>query len=502
MYRGWKTALAAVAVLCVIFAALTGTALAKQKSPSNAKSKEPAGALDSKFGKGGKVTMEFPAENVGTAGPKYELPFEFTPGHLEMAAAPGGKTVVAGASKIVRYLANGKLDTTFGSGGVVSVPRPSGAVFVLAGVAVDHEGRVVLAGLTRPLPVNSTPDPVLSSAAVMRFNANGTPDTTFGNDGMVITDFGMNPPKATGSTYPGVSVGLRDVTIDSANRPVVTGAYVTEIGTSSNSAVSTGFVARLTESGGPDLSFGEKGLRSLSTIKTVGQVLPYSAGYLALSSTSEGRTNLLTGIDENGNIESNFGSFGFRTLPFSQPPAVAIAPSGKILLLGRPTRTRIYLHKKRKNKKTGKIEKFKVRHYIRVQTVQRLLPSGAADPGFGRVGRINYTDPAAGSFSAVAVDRQERIYLAGRIGKRVSKAAHNPLHRTQFLLERAGSEGNIDRTFGKEGVEVTGFGGPSSSFATQVMLDKQGRIVVGGGIITPELTSGGGFAIARYLPGS
>src|SRR4029077_18061953 len=125
----------------------------------------------------GKVTVAFPAENAGTTGPRYELPFEFTPGHLEMASAPGGKTVVAGAQKIVRYLANGKPDPTFGQGGTVVVPRPPGDVFVLAGVAVDSLGRVVLAGLVRPLPTNSTPDPVLSQAAVMRFNVDGTPDT-------------------------------------------------------------------------------------------------------------------------------------------------------------------------------------------------------------------------------------------------------------------------------------------------------------------------------------
>ena len=49
---------------------------------------------------------------------------------------------------------------------------------------------------------------------------------------------------------------------------------------------------------------------------------------------------------------------------------------------------------------------------------------------------------------------------------------------------------------------TTGFGGPTSAFATQVMLDAKGRILVGGGIIAPQLETGGGFAIARYLPGS
>ena len=51
------------------------------------------------------------------------------------------------------------------------------------------------------------------------------------------------------------------------------------------------------------------------------------------------------------------------------------------------------------------------------------------------------------------------------------------------------------------GKVTTGFGGPSSAIASQVTLDAKGRILVGGSAITPQLQSGGGFAIARYLPG-
>ena len=54
--------------------------------------------------------------------------------------------MVAGATKIVRFLANGKLDKSFGNGGVVTVSPPPGTVFVLAAAAVDSSGRTVLAG--------------------------------------------------------------------------------------------------------------------------------------------------------------------------------------------------------------------------------------------------------------------------------------------------------------------------------------------------------------------
>lgn len=496
-----------MAALAVALAAFAGVAVAKpagkppkSKAPAKAKTTLP-GELDTSFGVGGKVTVAFPAENAGSAGPQYTLPFDFTPGHLEMAAAPGGKVVVAGATKVVRYLANGKPDPTFGTGGVISVPRPPGALFVLAGVAVDSQGRVVLAGLSRPLPSNSTPDPVLSKATVMRFNADGSLDQSFGNGGMVVSDFGFGAPAAPGGPYIGASVGLRDVAIDSGDRPVVTGGYVTELEKEGDRVKSAGFVVRLTESGALDPSFGEGGIRKIETFAGFSQILARPTGWLALGQPSSGPRNVLTGLDENGNLDPSFGSFGFRTLSAYGEPAVAVAPSGKILLLGRPENSHYYKTETQRNKKTKKKERVKVRIDVKIQNVRRLLPSGASDPSFGRTGAVNYIDPKVGSFSALTVDNLERIYLAGRVGRRVSKQANNPLHRTQFLLERTLADGRLDNSFGKEGAVSTGFGGPSDAFATQVALVAKGKILVGGGITSPELETGGGFALARYMPG-
>src|ERR1700743_1314579 len=170
MIRAWRATALVAMVICMSVAAMVGTAAAAGR----------AGERDASFGSDGKVTVGFPSESAGSSGAEFELPFEFTPGHQKMAVAPGGKIVVAGASKIVRYLDSGKLDPSFGNHGGVRVPRPPGGVFVLSGVAVDSLGRVVVVGLTRPLPTNSTPDPVISSATVMRFAADGRPDRSFG----------------------------------------------------------------------------------------------------------------------------------------------------------------------------------------------------------------------------------------------------------------------------------------------------------------------------------
>ncbi len=498
-----RRTIAMLGCLAALVAVVAAPAAAKAKQATPPVKPNLAGGLDPSFGDGGKSIVPFPAEKADSVGIKYELPFEFRPGHLEMAPTPGGGLVVAGATKVVRFLANGKPDARFGSGGSIAVPQPPGSVFVLAGVAVDSYGRIVLAGLARPLPTNSTPDPVLSLAVLMRFNADGSPDASFGSAGMLVTDFGLGAPKGATGPYFGASVGLRDVVVDSLNRPVVTGAYVNELADCSRTVNSKGFIVRVTEGGALDTSFGEAGIRTLSTIVSIGELARRPGGYLTLAAGrplckgSEGPASVMTGFDENGNLASSFGSFGFLTLKAGGAPALTVAPSGKILLLGRPEKRRV--SKRVKEIVDGKTVTTKVRVSVRVQTVHRLLASGASDPSFSRIGQTSYLDPPIGSLSAIAVDKQERIYLAGRAGQRVSRSPRNTLVRTTFLLERTTAGGGYDHSFGKKGLVATGFGGPTSSFATQVMLDAKGRILVGGGITSPKLQTGSGYAVARYL---
>jgi uncharacterized delta-60 repeat protein len=470
----WKMTL----LLGCLAAACLAPAPALAKGPLN-------GRLDPSFGKGGKTMIAFPAENSGNVGVKYQLPFQFSAGHLEMETTPGGKTVVAGSSRIVRLLANGKADPSFGAGGSVSVVRPPGMTFVLAGLAVDSQGRVLLAGSVRPLPTGSVPDPLLSSAMVIRFSSDGSVDRAFGNEGSLISDFGIKPPATNTGHYIGAAVGLRSLTVDSLDRPLLTGGSVTKVANgcgSGETAISTGFVARLTETGGLDPSFGEGGLRQVADFSSFEQGSSLPGGGLfavALGKPSCGGEGggppvVLTGFGSEGSLNPGFGFAGFRTAGYRSAPVAAVAPGGKIVLLGAKQKAS--------------------------QLVTRLLPNGAADPGFGRIGRINIFPPKHAAFAAVAVDRRGRLLFAGRITKRVApKSKKNPLTRSSFLLARMNPEGSFDRSFGIHGSVPTGFGGPSSAFATQVTVDAKGRIVVGGGVTTPRLASGGGFALARYL---
>lgn len=186
--------------------------------------------------------------------------------------------------------------------------------------------------------------------------------------------------------------------IDPNNRIVVSGGYVTDLGNCSRSVNSKGFVARLTESGALDSTFGAGGIRALGTIASLGQLAPFSGGYLTAGtggpfcSGTEGPAQLLTAFIGSGNLNSGFASFSFRTLKTVAPIAMTVTPSDKILLLGEQQHKRIY-HKVAKMEEGKKVVK-SVGKTIRYQVVERLLPSGAFDPGFSRIGSAKYLDPS------------------------------------------------------------------------------------------------------------
>ncbi|MET0557151.1 MAG: delta-60 repeat domain-containing protein [Solirubrobacterales bacterium] len=444
------------------------------------KGKPAAGRLDRSFSKDGKLLLAFPPENAGGVGVKYALPFQFKAGQLVMAPSPGGKTVVAGSTQLVRVLPSGNLDRRFGTRGTVKVPRPAGMTFVLADIAVDSQGRILLAGTARPQPTSSTPDPLISAAAVIRFDADGNLDRGFGKEGILVTDFGIKPPTVPTGEYLGSSLGLMSIAVDSQGRPVLTGAAVIRASfCRSSETVTNGFVARLTSAGAPDPSFGEGGLRTISDLASFGEAnVLRSKALLAVGVKrsgceykSPGAPVLLTEFGPEGNLRPSFGLAGFRSVNFDSAPAVTLTPAGKILLLG------------------GK--------HGKSQLIVRLTRSGGLDASFGRTGRLRVITQRLVSYSTIGVDRRERILLGGQAEKQVRGKHTNSLRRSSFVLTRLTEEGSRDRSFGRRGSVRTGFGGPSSAAAAQLYVDAKGRITVVSGL----LGTGGGFALARYLGG-
>lgn len=98
-----------------------------------------------------------------------------------VAMGPGQEIVVGGTYSpyfaVARYKPNGSLDTSFSNNGKVKTDFGNSAF--LNDVAVQSDGKIVAVGYT----LNANWD-----LALARYNTDGTPDTSFGGDGKVTTE--------------------------------------------------------------------------------------------------------------------------------------------------------------------------------------------------------------------------------------------------------------------------------------------------------------------------
>ena len=124
-----------------------------------------SGSADTYFGTSGVATISF-----GTTVPPFGL-----------AIQSDGKIVVCGTDTssngiyLARLTSSGAMDSTFGTSGIVTAnagSRPNAG-----GLAIEADGKILVSGDNG------------SVADVVRFNTNGTLDTTFGSSGVAVTTF-------------------------------------------------------------------------------------------------------------------------------------------------------------------------------------------------------------------------------------------------------------------------------------------------------------------------
>jgi uncharacterized delta-60 repeat protein len=131
------------------------------------------GSFDTTFGTGGIVTTTIGSDAYAQA----------------LGIQTDGKIVAAGdyyngsnyEFALVRYTADGSLDTTFGTGGIVTTTIGSGNAWANA-LGIQTDGKIVAAGYS----YNSSND----DFSLVRYNADGSLDTTFGTGGIVTTAIG------------------------------------------------------------------------------------------------------------------------------------------------------------------------------------------------------------------------------------------------------------------------------------------------------------------------
>jgi uncharacterized delta-60 repeat protein len=389
-----------------------------------------AGELDPSFGEGGVATLNWPKNFA-----------------LDFAIDHQGRIVIAGIHAtggadplIGRFNPDGSADESFGYSGVRDPPwcnnvygyQSGGYVY---GVAIDGADRIILVGTTAGLP-DYPPD-----VCVVRLLANGDPDPSFSEDGMMtVTTAG----KAT------------DVATDHEGRILVAG--------------SDGLTAvRIADSGTLDPTFGEGGVASLH----LGQesearaIAADSSGRVIVAgteTTAGGSRVAIARFGTGGRPDPSFAGIGYETLGPSGPPGRNVATGvvldqfGRLVLSG---------GEDSEGSETA--------------LAGRLLPNGALDPSFGEGGRARL--PISTTIAnGIAVDQAGRVLVTGN-------APGGYMNFGQSFLVRLGSDGLADGSFGDGGVVRPKFGMTSA-----VEVDSAGRYLVANSLYY--------FAVARYLPGT
>ena len=399
---------------------------------------QPSG-LDPTFDTDGKVTTEFGGDDTG------------------MAVQPDGKIVMVGGSTsdfvLARYNVNGSLDTTFGTNGFVTHSMLTGASEEIArAVAIQSDGKIVVAGHTGQFGRPGRPAGNRFDHAIVRYNANGSVDTTFGKGGVASSLIGRIFAMAL---QPDGGI----IVVGDAPQP------------------EDMMVARYNANGNLDLNFGLGGFRLFDF--TLGAELAESVavqsnGAIVLSGphTRAGETEreqhtAVVRLDSGGDPDASFGTAGVQLMFNTRvSDGVAVQSDGRIVLVGDI------------DSATPNTPKF---------STMRLNVNGTLDDSFGTDGRVVTALTERGDQAkAVALQADGKIVVAGRSNNQV-----NP----NFAAIRYNADGTPDASFGTASILSVDFFG-FTDVAENVAIAPDGKIVFGG----LARNSVDGYGLARVNP--
>ncbi|HEV2296849.1 MAG TPA: PKD domain-containing protein [Tepidisphaeraceae bacterium] len=392
-----------------------------------------AGDLDTTFGGTGSVTLNYFSRN--------DLAYA-------VAVQSDGKVLVAGTTAtgtttgtdvaLARHNPDGTLDTTFGVGGkvVTHLGGTSDSAFALA---VQSDGRVLLAGGARAGLTGT-------DFALVRYNADGSLDGTFGSGGIVRTDLGF------GANDLATAMKL------TADGRIVLAGWTTIVGTQQFAAV------RYTSAGALDMSFGggdgialaefangttqAKSLALLpdGSMILAGTLLDYDA-----SGTDYAAVRLLA----DGTLDTAFGAGGWATVHLGgdgeSANGVLVTPDGLIVLVGDSWQST-----------------------QQVVGVARLTAGGLLDLTFGGGAGYVLTSFGGGVNNAAATHLQ----IDGKI---VVAGSTNASGLSRFAVARYESTGVLDASFAGGGIGTYGFS-LGESFGKALAADGEGRLIVAGNV--------------------
>jgi uncharacterized delta-60 repeat protein len=324
-----------------------------------------AGNLDGGFGVGGIAATDLGGDDDEA---------------YDAALLPDGGIVAVGRTDaasftntdfgVVRYLPDGAPNPGFGSGGVVTTDVLGGGDQANA-VAVQPDGKIVVAGF-------ATRSGIDGDVALVRYDADGTPDDTFGTHGVVTTDLGTRSDDA------------RAVVVQPDGRIVVAGTADEDIA-----------LARYTSAGQLDGSFGTGGttVTDLGSDDVANAVALTPDGEIEVAGYTLGahvdRDFLLARYKADGTLDTAFADHGTVRTDLGAGDDFAenliVDAQGRTVLVGRATSATIL-----------------------DMALVRYDAAGALDPTFDGDGIVTADFHGRGEFGQdLALDAAGRIVAAG-----------------------------------------------------------------------------------------
>ena len=390
------------------------------------------GSLDTSFNGSGKVTT-----NIMSVGSSNDYA-------NAVAIQPDGKIVLAGWSErdfaLARYNSNGSLDNTFDGDGRVTTSI-NGASDIATAVTIQTDGKIVAAGKTS-IPIQTPTGSGDQEFALVRYNTDGSLDTSFDSDGKVVT------------SIPGTKEQANAVAVQSDGKIVITGDSV-----NNNSTLGHLAVLRYNANGSLDTSFNGSGLvitQMEEGRSSVGNVLMIQPdGKIIASGIFSGSFFLLARYNSDGSLDNTFGFSGLAInnvgYGFSSARAVAVQPNGRIVVAGCVSQ--------------GGYCNFGVARYN---------ADGSPDTTFDGDGKVTlaFTNNID-EVRAVAVQSDGKIVVVGTTG-----FASSPPQTNDIAVARFNVDGSLDNTFDGDGKVI--INQALFEYAMDVAIQPDGKIVLAG----------------------
>lgn len=275
------------------------------------------GSLDTTFSGDGRLITNFGGDDIA----------------FDVVVQPNGKIIATGLKcnaisglcdvALARYNSGGALDTTFSGDGKQTTDYGEGQNGSNGGLAIQPDGKIVVAGYMRNSNDNS------SDFAFYRYKANGSPDTAF---------------HGSGKAHGGFGVGRQDIATDlviqSSDGKIVVAGYTGDVNGNNNNFA----IARLNADGTGDTTFSGDARQTTNfgaddyayalalgpngKIVVVGEKRTSTTSYFAVAR-----------YNTNGDLDITFNGTGkkaFSIVPGQRSSAydVIVQSNGKIVVMG------------------------------------------------------------------------------------------------------------------------------------------------------------------------